>query len=158
MPEEENKNALDVGSFAAMEGDDNSIDVSNDAYIGVDAEYRNASEYSGVAINAPQDTSADADPAAAAIEDRAKLYNANSATGPVGPHLAGQGTSVETSDNLIYPSDPVPEVQPAVGGIVPESGDAPVVASVPAPEPAPIEDDPSVASGYYTPPSSNPGE
>lgn len=69
MPENE-KDALVEGRFAADEGDDNAIDVSNPNYIGVDPEYRNHAEYEDAPSNAPHEV--EDDEKAAEIEQRAK--------------------------------------------------------------------------------------
>lgn len=160
MPEE-TKDALEVGPYAALEGDDNSIDVSNDAYIGVDAEYRNAAAYDGVALDAPQDTPVEDDPATARLEQRAKdsaeaLSNldVNRAGHTPNEPRAGLGTLVV--DGEVVP-DPDVEQAPAAEAAAAEGGDGADDGATPE-APAPVEDDPSVASGYYAPPAGDPGE
>lgn len=88
---------LAVGSYLALEGDDNAIDVSNAEYIGVDPIYKN----SAYDLNAPKATSEKDDAEGAAIEQRAKDYEAeysdldvNRAGHTVGPHRAGAGVKV----------------------------------------------------------------
>lgn len=51
--EEQREKVLKEGRFAAGESSDNSVDVSNEAYVGVDPEYRNHADYDG-AGNTPQ--------------------------------------------------------------------------------------------------------
>lgn len=66
---------LKEGRFAAAESDDNSVDASNDAYVGVDPEYRNHADYGsgedGGAVNAPLKSE---DEQAAALETQAKEH------------------------------------------------------------------------------------
>lgn len=66
----------DAGRFANAEDDDNSIDVQNEAYVGVDPEYRNAANDT----DRPLDSE---DKATAALEQRAKDHG-QTTTGPHG--------------------------------------------------------------------------
>lgn len=99
--EEQRQKVLAEGSFATLESDDNSIDVSNNAYIGVDPEYRNGAEYDGVALQAPESTKSKDNPEAAAVEEKAKA-SAESLTNlqvnrlghTPNEHKAGQGVKV----------------------------------------------------------------
>jgi len=57
----------DEGRFANDENEDNSIDVSNEAYVGVDPEYRNAAYPTDSPLNSEN-------PETAALEERARNH------------------------------------------------------------------------------------
>lgn len=95
--EAQREETLAKGSYAALEDGDNAIDVSNEEYIGVNPEYKNHA----YDTEAPLATSSKDDKETAAIEERAKAYEAeftdlevNRAGHTIGPHRAGTGTKV----------------------------------------------------------------